>query len=239
MGGRNGVDISGAAGTVVNYGSISATGTSGSNFSPYSDGVALYYGGSVTNAGPGSITGGVAITGTLINDGSIAGGVELGGSVTSAASALLEGNYGVDGSGTVVNYGSIIGAGTNGEGIYLDFGGTVVNAALASISGDTFGVNLYAGGTLTNAGTIIGNAGTGVYFGGTASNLLVLDPGYGLSGIAMGGTSASNMLELASGASAGMLSGLGTEFVNFGQTTIDAGASWVFTDANTIEPAPR
>jgi len=241
-------------GTVINAGSIVGTGASGS-------GVDVFMG-SVTNDASAAITGatgvfiGGSITGvpyvyvlfghgTVLNEGSISGtgtvgaGVYLGqGSVTNAASASITGATGVviNGGGAVVNGGSIAGTGVSGSGValyyYMD---VVTNLTHASITGDAFGVDFSAGGTLTNAGTVIGNSGTAAYFGGTSSNLLVLDPGYGLSGVAMGGTSATNTLELASAASAGTLSGLGTEFVGFGQTKVDANASWTFNGANTIE----
>ncbi len=235
--------------SVVNYGSI--VGSLGG-------GIVLNSGGLVNNAAFASIIlgmDGVEINGnagTVINDGSIAGsgsdglgyGVALlaGGSVTNAASASITGAAsGViieGGAGTVVNDGNIVGAGSGVfyAGVNLAAGGAVTNAASASITGDTFGVYLSGGGTLTNAGTVIGNTGTAVAFGSTGSNLLLLDPGYGLSGLAIGGTNASNTLELASAASAGTLSGgLGTEFVDFVQTTVDADASWVFNGANTVE----
>jgi hypothetical protein len=235
--------------SVVNDGSI--VGTLGG-------GIVLDSGGSVNNAAAASIilgNDGVDINGnagTVVNDGSIAGtgtvagfgfGVALlaGGSVTNAVSASITGaEEGVivqGGAGTVVNDGKIVGAGSGVSyaGVALSAGGAVTNAASASITGGTFGVYIYGGGTLTNAGTVVGNTGTAVAFGGTGSNLLLLDPGYGLSGLAIGGKSASNTLELASAASAGTLSGLGTKFVDFVQTTIDADASWVFNGANTIE----
>jgi len=241
-------------GTVVNAGSIAGTGASGS-------GVDVFLG-SVTNEASGSITGATGVFmagtimaphdvtlvggGTVVNAGSIAGtgtpgaGVYMDfGSVTNAASASITGATGVlirSFGGTVVNGGSIAGTGISGSGVALYYyRDLVTNLTHASITGNAFGVDLSAGGTLTNAGTVIGNSGTAVYLGGTSSNLLVLDPGYGLSGSAIGGTSASNALELASAASAGVLSGLGTEFVDFQQTSIDPGASWVFNGANTIE----
>lgn len=201
--GLDGVEINGSAGTVVNDGSITGTGTTGLGF-----GVALLAGGSVTNAASASITGAVD-------------GIDIQG-----------------GAGTVVNNSNITGAGSGVgyAGVVLAAGGAVINAATtASITGATYGVDIYGGGTLTNAGTVVGNTGTAVVFGGTGSNLLLLDPGYGLFGLAMGSTSAINTLELASAASTGTLSGLGTEFVDFVQTTIDADASWVFNGANTIE----
>src|SRR5262249_29151488 len=49
----------------------------------------------------------------------------------------------------------------------------------------------------------------------------------------IGGTY-SYVLELASSGTAGTLSGLGTQFIGFSQTTIDAGASWKLTGANTV-----
>jgi hypothetical protein len=239
--GYRAVEISGSAGTVVNDGSIASTGTLLiPTLSP--SGVDLSSGGSVTNAASASITGdrwGVYVlgrTGTVVNDGSIAAtgptaaGVDLGsgGSVTNAAFGSIMGGAGgiyIDGgTGTVVNDGSIAGGGF--RGIVLLSGGSITNATSASIKGFGFGAGLYADGTLTNAGTIIGNSGTAVHFAGTGNNLLVLDPSYGFSGLVVGSPSASNTLELASAASAGTVTGLGTEFVNFGSIVIDAGAQW-------------
>ena len=82
-------------------------------------------------------------------------------------------------------------------------------------------------GTVTNAGTIVG----GIDFAGTGSNLLVLDPG-GIVASATASASAGNMLELASGASAGTVTGLGSQFLNFGSLQFDTGADW-FVAGNT------
>jgi hypothetical protein len=79
---------------------------------------------------------------------------------------------------------------------------------------------------VTNAGTITGSGGTAVTFAGTGSKRLVVDPGAVFNGKVSGGTPSSATLELASGGSAGTLSGLGTSFVNFGSVTVDSGASW-------------
>ncbi len=218
--GFDGVQITGGIGTVVNSGSITG-------ISPTSIGVDLASGGSVTNQSGGTISG---YTGVALNSG---------GSVTNAASALITGVYaGIAISGTtgnVVNLGSIADTAIGGIGINLGSGGAITNAASASITGMALGVDLSAGGTLTNAGTIVGNGGTAVVFGGTVSDLLVLDPGYELSGIVIGGTSASatNKLELASAASAGTLSGLGTEFVNFGSIIFNAGADWFISGSTS------
>ena len=67
---------------------------------------------------------------------------------------------------------------------------------------------------------------------------LVVDPGAVFSGTVDGGnTIASSIvstLELASGSSAGTLTGLGAQFIDFAQTTIDAGAAWTFTSSNYL-----
>jgi hypothetical protein len=230
--GYHGIDVSGHAGTVDNDGSVIGTGN-------YGYAIDLSAGGSVTNAASASITGGTGIeisgssAGTVINNGRIAGthgdGVNLeSGSVTNASSASISGKYhgvSISGAGTVVNDGSIAATASNGVGVYLRSAGSLTNAASASITGH-LGVDLYAGGTLTNAGMIIGNNGTAAAFSGTDSNLLVLDPGYGFSGLVTGSASASNTLELASAVSAGTISGLGTDFVNFGPIEFDVGAEW-------------
>ncbi len=247
-----GVQISGGPGTVVNYGSIAGTsvgvtlgnGGSVTNAAPaYIRSVyiasaagtvvnhgrivrATLFGGSVTNTASASINGGVEIgfgaaAGTVVNDGRIAGvTLVTGGSVTNAAPGYIRGIDISSDTGTVVNDGRIVGL------ALLGAGGSVTNAALASIMGYN-GVVVYGGGTLTNAGSIVGGSGTAVAFGGTGSHLLVLDAGFGFSGIVAGGTSSSNTLELASTASAGTVTGLGSEFTNFGSIVFDAGAQWL------------
>ncbi len=215
-GSDNGVEIAGGAGTVVNSGTISGT-----------VGVLLHAGGSVTNAASASIRGGnfgVSINGgagTVVNSGTISAGgygvgilLVAGGSVTNAASASITGRYDgvqiISGTGTVVNSGTISATHPAGIGVYL-----------------------YAGGTVTNAGTITGSIAA-VEFAGTASNLLVVDPGAVFNGGVIGGTYASNALELASGGGTGTLSGLGTNFINFETVTVDSGASWVLTGSSTV-----
>jgi hypothetical protein len=74
-----------------------------------------------------------------------------GGSVTNAASAAITGHY--DGVQIISGTGMVINSGT--------------------ISAHGIGVDLNAGGTVTNAGTITGSGGVAVYFAGTTI-LLVL-----------------------------------------------------------------
>jgi hypothetical protein len=113
----------------------------------------------------------------------------------------------------------------SGIGVALASGAPVTNAANGTITG-VYGVRLYDGGSLTNAGTIIGTGGTAVAFGGTGGNRLVLAPGYTISGAVSGSTSATNSLELTSTAGIGTVTGLGTHFTNFGPIQFDAGAQW-------------
>ena len=118
--------------------------------------------------------------------------------------------------------GTLSGLGTQ----FIDFSQVIVEAGASwDLSGETFA----AGMTLTNAGTI----GDSVAFDPGAGNRVVVDP----TGVFLGtldggnpiGSTTTSVLELAGGASAATLSGLGTQINDFGQVTVDAGASWYLT----------
>lgn len=223
-----------AEGTVLNYGSIVGV-------------INMYAGGSVANAASGVIVGGTfgikmeypyqnpssPFRGVVVNDGTISAngfggaGVLLAydGSVSNTSTgSLIEGFFGVNlqtGANTVFNDGTIIGT--------------------ATFAGDPAIRLAGAQNTLQNAGSIIGDSGTAIEFyniGSTGNNLLtgrnllVVDPGAVIDGLVVGNASASNMIELSSAASAGSLSGLGTQFTNFGSISFDAGAKW-FISGNT------
>ncbi len=242
-GGFVGVFIYGTDATVVNAGSIAGT------IFTTAVGIALFSDGSVTNQASGIITGvycGINMgsppttgPGDVANYGGITGtgtasiGVRLlgGGVVTNANGATIsgisDGIYIKGGAGFVANSGSILGTGTVSLGIDLHANGSISNAAFGAIAGHSYGVRLFAGGTLANAGEIVGSSGTAVSFGGTGSNLLLLYPGFGFSGLVIGSGSAANTLGLASAISVGTISGLGSRYLNFGPVVLDAGARWL------------
>src|ERR1700722_16453012 len=132
---------------------------------------------------------------------------------------------------TIVNTGSIENADTSspGVGISLAAGGAVTNAAGGYIFG-TFGIEASGGATtVTNAGTITGGSGALALPAGFADRVVAV-PGGQFSGRVDGGNAlgggVASTLELASGASAGTLLNVGAQFVDFAQTTVDAGATW-------------
>jgi len=195
--GGTGIDVATSRGTVTNYGLIDgSTETVGS-------GARLNSGGAFTNFATGIITG--AANGVLIQ-----GGV-----------------------GSLINAGHIAASATSGTGAYIELGGAVTNQAGGTITG-AIGVDILhynGGGTLVNAGSISGTTAA-VRFDPNANDRLIVDPGAQFSGTVDGGNTISpsplyvSTLELASGASTGTLTGIGTQFINFGSIAFDAGASW-------------
>ncbi len=159
-----GVSIQNASGSVRNEGGAQITGPSA--------GVIIWQGGDVTNTGAGSrISNGVSVLGaggTVTNaDGAeILGRVVLrgGGNVdnTGAGSAITSTNPN-DAAVVLENVATLsnsAGATISGaqQGVYLAEGGTVTNGAGSSITGGTIGVESIGALTLTNSGTITGDA---------------------------------------------------------------------------------
>jgi hypothetical protein len=214
-------------------------------------GIFLFAGGSVRNTASASIVGfyrGVEIdgNGTVLNYGSITSTARSseavflsgGGTVINEAGASLTGSFTVGlgdaGDATLVNRGNITGSYV---GVTLSDrygpGESVSNAASGRITGPV-GVGIIDGGKLTNAGLIVGTSGTAVNCYGTGgSNLIVLDPGFGFTGLVLGNSSASNTLELASATSAGTVTGVGAQFLHFDAIVFDPGARW------TVAGVPR
>ncbi|MDB5395281.1 MAG: Hemagglutinin-related protein [Rhodospirillales bacterium] len=197
-GGTNGygVVLGATASAITNTGTISGG----------LKGVLLSAGGSVSNAGTGEITGITAYgsdTATILNAGTIT-------------------------SGSIYSYdsGTSMGSVLPGHGVALYGGGTVTNLAGASITGDADGV--VVGGTdatIENAGAITGGTHA-AYLNASGTNRLIVDVGAAFTGDVVANASAANTIELTSGAAAGAISGVGTQFTGFQTLTIDSGAAW-------------
>src|SRR5579862_7852055 len=243
-----GIRISERYGTITNYGTIEGT----------SYGVYSNVGGTVSNLGASAeIEGGIVMpryTGIVTNTGGITGGRygvsageltltnigtiqgvsvgALGGAdSTLTNSGVIEGGLGValTAAATLENSGTIIGTYARGAGVSA-VGGTVENSGV--IEGAAEGVVLSGAGTVINGGTIEGGT-YAVEFLGTYADRLVIDPGAVFIGKVEGSGSLS-VLELASGSSAGTLSGLGTTLTGFGTIAVDAGAAWDLGGATAI-----
>jgi T5SS/PEP-CTERM-associated repeat protein len=205
-----GVRIAAAAGTVWNAGRITSSATA------HAAGVQLEAGGVVSNTASGHITGAYI-------------GVQIGqfGSLVS-------------GSGTVINQGTIhANDGTDvGAGIWLHGPASVSNTTSGVITGGPFGIVAYYQTTIVNQGSIGGGAFAFDPINPGFADRIVDAPGAVFSGIVSGGnalgSTIASTLELASAATAGTLTGLGTQFIDFAQVTLDAGASWLLTGTNTL-----
>src|SRR5690348_1637937 len=189
--------------------------------------------GSLTNngtiTGGGGTIGGNAIDlagGALINQGSITGG-----------SATSIGGIGIDlMAGTLGNYGIISGGAgaTGGTGVYLltntftNYG--TIEGGAGSTAGS--GVVFKNGGTLRNFG-VIGGADA-VYFGTGASRLIFM-PGASFTGAVVADAAYTNILELASAATSGTLTGgIGIQYQNFSTIAVDTAANWTLTGTSTL-----
>jgi hypothetical protein len=198
----------------------------------YSSPLTITSGGTISN--PGIVS---DFNWTIQNAGSVAGNYygirfsDAGGSIGNTGT-ITGGNFGIfftDAylAATVDNAGFIQGRGGAAPfaaGLYG--GGEFINEASGTATGDSFGVVIRgAYGTIDNSGTIGG--GNQAVFMGAASSLLIDHAGAVFSGNVVADThDTTAVIELASSASAGTLSGLGTKFTGFGTLAIDSGASW-------------
>jgi hypothetical protein len=233
-GAKGGVKLS--FGSLVNAGTIEATGG-------YATGVVLQSGAVATNAAGGTIgaTGlGINLssgTGTVVNYGRIdAGyyGVARATSVTNQAGGTITGGKaGLNLAVSVVNAGSILATGADSTGIVLQAGGVISNVSGGSIAGTGYGIKASAGAATVETAGYIGGTQDAIEFANYASSLLVIDPGAVFAGTVYGGNSSTSVLELAGGG-AGVIAGLGSQYVDFTQITVDAGSNWSLNGGNTI-----
>jgi fibronectin-binding autotransporter adhesin len=229
-----GVKAVGRTSTVDNSGTIKATGTAGA-------GVHLGQGGTVTNEAGAEILGGqtgvrLVMAGKVANYGAIVGGgtginLESGGLVTNATGGhITGGTAGIDATGggaTIVNAGLV--NGSTGIGVDLEAGGVLRNLSGGTITGSAYGVLVHGTfATVENAGTIDGT----VYLDASGYNRLIVDPGAVFNGDVVGNQRTANIMELASGASDGTLTGFNARY--FQTLTIDSGAQW---EIGPIPPA--
>ena len=256
--GGSGVAITNGAGTVTNFGKIDGEFAYSVNSLGY--GVYINYGGSLANGSALDRTAlvqgytGVSISkgGTVVNFGTVLGGgvtgsasgvyLRNGGAVTNGGGvdrvATIEGASGVlvhAGTGTVKNFGTILGGGATAAGVDLRGGGTVSNGSAnnhqAVIEGYT-GVAVAGAGTVTNVGTILGlgdSGGFGVYLKG-AETLVNGSTGhgaratiYGYQGVRAAGAGATVI-------NFGTIGGAAGTAVAFGSSTdvlvVEAGSSF-------------
>jgi hypothetical protein len=232
------------ANTLGTYAALIVAGTLDVDGAGYS---ALGIEGTMTVAAGGRLTGpdllGAQLTagGSLMVAGTIAaadyGAYAFSGSTITNSGVVSGQRYGVgiDG-GALVNSGMIQ---SGFYGVYDRSGkdSTITNLAGGTISGE-FGVG--AAGGVYNAGTIA--AGT------TSNNALTIHTGYaGQVTVAPGavfigavnggntvGSGVTSSLVFAAGTADGTFSGLGTQYLNFGQITIAAGGTWTLTGSNMI-----
>lgn len=178
------------------------------------------------------------------------GGTMLNGSASYTDAEVLGGAVGValDGAGTVTNFGAIYGFAHDPSsiGVLLTAAGVVRNGAnaglftpadrVAFISG-AIGVQISGtAGTVDNYGTIattLPGIGYAIEFANVSGNLLIDHAGAVFTGDVLGGTMLDT-IELATGAGAGVLSGLGHQFSGFESVVLDAGNVWSITGANAI-----
>ncbi len=255
-----GVGVGIANGGVLDNGGTIRGGTGGANSPGHAryggDGVMMSSGfvinsgaiaGGTVGAGAGFIggDGAAVLDGTFVNSGIVLGG--------SGNISAVEGNFGGTGvdilDGSVANAGRIAGGagGANYRGGFgaVVKGGTLTNTGVISGGaagplGTERGIGVYLeGGTVSNAGTIAGGSGIGSDYAVRSSSVattLIIAPGAVFKGLVFG-NGTNDTLELASAASAGTISGLGTQFAGFATTEVSAGADWVLPGVNSIEGA--
>jgi hypothetical protein len=130
-------------------------------------------------------------------------------------------------SGTLINDGTIY---SKNNGVLLEGGSVLNDAFITSVlldggglvnNGTIESVESRYGGSFTNAGSI------GSVRFGTGASRIIVDPGAVFSGpVQASGSASREVIELASGVNSGTITGVGSQFNDFGVIAIDAGALW-------------
>ena len=189
--------------------------------------------GIVQNDSGGTITGGYAGIGLYGNPSTVTNAGLISATGTQATSAgVVFCPFSSAGGGTITNLSGGVIRSTTGDGVAVrdQHATTIINRAGGTITGGRYGVygTVSADLTVTNAGTI-GGTTDAIKFASGGTDRLIVDAGAVFNGIVDGGGAT---LELESKASAGTISGFGSQFIGFDQITIDSGAAWTLTGAN-------
>jgi hypothetical protein len=183
--------LTGGVSTVVNLGTIADT--------QFNVGIKLQAGGTITNGSPTD-------TSALLYG--YFGVLVLGAAGTVSNFATIESNPTGGGAGISMSAGGVVTNGASGSTVALISGvtsgvkvsgvtGTVTN--YGTVTGSNFGIDLAGGGTITDAGKVVG--GTDAIGFGVGNDLLVLENGYTISG-AISAAGSGNVVELLGSASA-------------------------------------
>jgi Ca2+-binding RTX toxin-like protein len=194
-GGRYGISVGTAAGTIVNRGTVQSSGNEAISL----DGGTLVNSGLVTmlaNGGAVYLYSGTVLNSGTIEAGSLSGAVYIynNGGVTNLASGTIIGGYGVGFSGGYANFvdnaGTIIG--NNGTAVHFQLGGTNLlvdhpgAVFTGAIYGATGGTSVFELASGASTGTIAG-------FGGTVTNFTSLQFDAGAQWIVAGNDSANGL----------------------------------------------
>ncbi len=123
---------------------------------------------------------------------------------------------------------------TGGATLALNVGAATVSGLVSVAAGSALSLTgeLTVNGTLANFGAVSGGPATEVAFG-SGTDRLILGPSATFGGTVAGG-GIHTTLELAVGAGAGTLTGLGTTFTNFGTVIVDPSATWTVDAATSL-----